>query len=172
MQAHAALYMLIACCGNLGCATVATLAFTSRIEEEMYNDRKGLQSLPRVYSGTIADAYCISRFAQPTLLCIIDLPLSIAGDTLVLPYTIVRQVQSGSLGPRCGPRLRQSVAQSRQREYTAARQSCARLLSDSAALRADQTSCRRILSGSDSPPPPRSDEEACGDVPFDPYDAH
>jgi len=65
--------VLVASCGTIGCATVATLTFTSRIEEEMYNNPKELQSLPRVYSGTIADAYCVSQFAQPILLCLIDL---------------------------------------------------------------------------------------------------
>ena len=138
----------------------------------MYNNRKELQSLPRVYSGTIADAYCISQFAQPILLCLIDLPLSIAGDTLVLPYTIVRQIRSGSLRPRCGARLRDSVAKRRQLDWAEARESCARLLLDSASPPVDQVRCRKILTGSDSPPPPRSDEEACGDVPFDPYEAH
>ena len=66
----------------MGCATLATLAFPGRIEEEMYNKPNQLQSLPRVYSGTIADAYCVSQFAEPILLCLIDLPLSIAADTL------------------------------------------------------------------------------------------
>jgi uncharacterized protein YceK len=163
--------VLVACCGTIGCATVATLTFTSRIEEEMYNNPKELQYLPRVYSGTIADAYCVSRFAEPILLCLIDLPLSIAGDTIVLPYTIVRQVKSGGLRPRCGERMRDSVAGRRQREYTEARESCARLLSDSAAPIATQTTCRKILAGPASAPPPRSEQEACGDAPFDPFDS-
>jgi len=163
--------VLVACCGTISCATVATLTFTSRIEEDMYNNPKELQSLPRVYSGTIADAYCVSQLADPLLLCLIDLPLSIAGDTVVLPYTIVRQVKSGSLRPRCGERIRESVARRRQRDYTEARESCARLLSDSAAPVATQKNCRKILAGPASAPPPRSEQEECGDAPFDPLEA-
>jgi len=162
---------LIAGCGMMGCATLATLAFPGRIEEEMYNKPNQLQSLPRVYSGTIADAYCVSQFAEPILLCLIDLPLSIAADTLVLPYTMVRQVQSGNLRPRCGERIRHAVASRRQREYTEARESCVRLLSDSTTRVAEQTACPRLLAGPDSVPPPRSEQEACGDAPFDPFAA-
>ena len=85
--------VLVACYGTIGCATVATLTFTSRIEEETYN------------------------------------------------------------------------------EHTEARESCARLLSDSAAPLATQASCRKILAGPASVPPPCSEQEGCGDAPFDPFDA-
>ena len=83
-----------------GCATLFTLS-PDRIEGAL----SAGQSLPRVYSGTIADGYAVThdRSGQAGFFCLLDLPLSIAADTVVLPWTLVQQIRHGSYRPRCIP---------------------------------------------------------------------
>ncbi|MDH5732065.1 MAG: YceK/YidQ family lipoprotein [Gammaproteobacteria bacterium] len=62
--------------------------------------------MPRIYSGTIFDSRCIyhpdkAGANNMELFCLIDLPLSILLDTLILPYTIYTQIRYGSYGIEC-----------------------------------------------------------------------
>ena len=84
-----------------GCATIATLS----MEEENIVDT--CKTLPRVYSGTVFDSRCMYHPERKgtnnmEFFCLIDLPLSIAMDTIVLPYTAYQQYKHGSYGSECG----------------------------------------------------------------------
>lgn len=52
--------------------------------------------VPRVYSGTVVDAHGITA-DNLGLFALIDLPLSFALDTVLLPYTIFRQIRLGNI---------------------------------------------------------------------------
>ena len=77
-----------------GCGTALSLA----ISEETICDE--FNSLSRVYSGAAIDYRCIYHPDQPEtnnveFLCIIDMPISIVLDTIVLPYTGYTQLKYG-----------------------------------------------------------------------------
>jgi uncharacterized protein YceK len=84
-----------------GCATIYTLS-ADRIEGDMY-ESKAPQSWPRLFSGVSADGYCIfsGGGAQVWPLCLLDLPLSLAGDLIVSPYKAYDQIAHGNYHPRC-----------------------------------------------------------------------
>lgn len=89
-----------------GCGTVRTLEPEKGKVAISFNNKKSYcQSIPRIYSGT-AHNFCqlygeptrsghntamdFSFWASDTLLCAVT-------DTLVLPYTVIRQIQDGAL---------------------------------------------------------------------------
>jgi uncharacterized protein YceK len=90
-----------------GCMTIRTIS-SDRTEGEMYEDRSLAQSRPRMYSGVYDDASCIGHIptehgegAGPIVVfCLLDLPLSIIADTLVVPYTLYEQIRFGNFHPR------------------------------------------------------------------------
>ncbi len=93
-----------------GCATYKT-QFTDSAADWPGNRRR---VVPQVYSGTLANAVFgrdivtgntgmdpAGQAVEAILgfpLVLIDLPLSVVGDTILLPYTIPRQVREGSIG--------------------------------------------------------------------------
>ena len=83
----------------LGCGTIIT-NFPG-FEEEVRNHPKEVEPkcIPRFYSGMFFDIYVVKYGAgdvsQGVLL--LDIPLSIAADTLVSPYTIYKQIRHGSI---------------------------------------------------------------------------
>ena len=86
-----AVSLMIPC---MGCGTVIT-----RLAGPNWKSPE--QSLPRIYSGTIFDFTC---FLHPAIhetqgmqgFCVVDVPFSIIGDTIMLPLTIYEQVKYGS----------------------------------------------------------------------------
>jgi uncharacterized protein YceK len=103
-----------------GCATVYTLS-SDRVEGSMYEHPDGPQSMPRVYSGLIGDVTCLretgthgGEAGQIVALCLIDTPLSIFADTLLLPFTIYEQVRFGSFRPRLVPAMHEEQARRRE----------------------------------------------------------
>jgi len=61
-------------------------------------------SIPRTYSGTILDIWTVAADGpggQMAAFLFWDIPFSLIGDTVILPYTAVRQMTSGS--HRCVP---------------------------------------------------------------------
>ena len=78
-----------------GCGTII-----SHTEGNNYYDTHD-KTLPRVYSGVIWDFRCfhhphIESSNNLELFCLIDLPISFALDTLILPYTGYKQIVDGS----------------------------------------------------------------------------
>jgi uncharacterized protein YceK len=67
------------------------------------HDCDGMGTIPSVYSGTVFDVKGVFH-TGPTnnveLLLLIDIPLSVAADTMILPYTIYRQIRYGSICPK------------------------------------------------------------------------
>jgi uncharacterized protein YceK len=93
-----------------GCATMVT----QFDEKERYTFPGARQrTIPQIYSGTAAnlvyakDIICETTGAQgdeaaseccfSPFYFIVDIPLSFVGDTLLLPYTIPKQIQHGSI---------------------------------------------------------------------------
>lgn len=89
-----------------GCGTVQTLAPEKGKVKISYKDKKSYcQSIPRVYSG-VAHNFC-QLYGEPDRTSYgtaaqvpfwaIDTMVSAVADTLVLPYTVTRQMQDGSI---------------------------------------------------------------------------
>ena len=92
-----------------GCGSVQTLLPNSKYNLQ-YNKRyekTNCNSIPRVYSGVSLDV-CMAFLGPPAPMYkkydesvfygyLVDMVLSSAVDTLVLPYTIIRQMKDGSL---------------------------------------------------------------------------
>ena len=55
--------------------------------------------MPRVYAGVFGDVAGLRRGACKASLLWFDLPFSLVGDTLVLPWTLVTQILYGNLCP-------------------------------------------------------------------------
>ena len=72
------------------------------------------QWMPRVYSGARLDTFCMTKIAEPLLFCVLDTPLSLALDTIVLPYTIYGQIKYGNFEPRFVPGTRDGLEPNRQ----------------------------------------------------------
>ena len=76
-----------------GCGTAVAL-----YSDATHRDFPGENhKIPRVYAGTVAEWNYLSGDDPDRLVMIFDLPLSVAGDTVVLPYTAVRQSMCGNL---------------------------------------------------------------------------
>lgn len=86
-----------------GCGTLNTV-FRENVAatRELRKQKTYCQSIPRVYSGLAFD-FCLLN-APPDYtgvlvpLVLVDLALSGAADTVVLPYTLYRQGKDGNLG--------------------------------------------------------------------------
>ena len=102
--------MLAACISSClivsGCGTISTVASTdSSIERKLTRANTYCKSIPRVYSGVFYDACHLhakpkgSYFLYPDWLMLYGVDVVISGvtDTVVLPYTIYKQVDSGSI---------------------------------------------------------------------------
>jgi uncharacterized protein YceK len=77
-----------------GCATTYTLAVNPH-EFAVKNGCADDAVIPYVYSGVSVDLTCL-RVPIVGLFCLIDLPLSAALDTVILPYTIYKQKTYGN----------------------------------------------------------------------------
>jgi uncharacterized protein YceK len=81
-------------CSAAGCGTfVNTVGFKNEPKERIYGGVRwdvegGSDNLVRVTKGTET----VGAAAASTAVCLIDLPLSIVGDTITLPLVIVRQI--------------------------------------------------------------------------------
>ena len=79
------------------CSTLVTnLTPRSQETETRISDDCAVKS--RVYSGTQLNYDCLTEddYEGMGLLCLIDIPLSLALDTIVLPYTIYKQYKYGN----------------------------------------------------------------------------
>ena len=79
------------------CSTLVTnLIPRSQETETRISDDCAVKS--RVYSGTQLNYDCLTEddYEGMGLLCLIDIPLSLALDTIVLPYTIYKQYKYGN----------------------------------------------------------------------------
>jgi len=108
-----------------GCATVFALS-PDRVEGGLYESPDSPKSFPRVYSGTIGDGYCLThdRSGQIGFWCLLDLPLSLAADTVVLPFTAYQQVRHGNYHARCIPEQREQTCKVRKQAVESAIESC------------------------------------------------
>jgi uncharacterized protein YceK len=76
-----------------GCSTATTVIGGANGTYKIEFSR----SIPRVYSGTANNlTYCHEGNAED-FTTLIDIPFSLAADTLMLPYTIVTQAKYGNL---------------------------------------------------------------------------
>lgn len=76
-----------------GCLSIYTI--TDSTNED---DCKFCKNIPRVYSGAKYDLFCSLRADNVGLfIFLLDTPLSIAVDTVALPYTIYQQIKYGSI---------------------------------------------------------------------------
>jgi len=89
-----------------------------RVEGGLYESHDSPKSFPRIYSGTIGDGYCVTHdpSGQIGFFCLLDLPLSLAADTVVLPYTAYQQVHYGNYHPRCIPKEREESCMRRKQQ--------------------------------------------------------
>jgi uncharacterized protein YceK len=87
--------ILLCCCSMMltGCCTVATLVGDATGKFDC-NPR---YTIPRAYSGVAADMTFLRDGAEDCIICAVDLPLSAAADTIILPYTLVTQSKYGNL---------------------------------------------------------------------------
>jgi uncharacterized protein YceK len=85
-----------------GCGTVATvLQDDAEAAQGLRRQKTYCQSIPRVYSGLAYDFCVLNAPPDPTgilaPLILADMVLSGTLDTVVLPYTILRQGKAGNL---------------------------------------------------------------------------
>jgi len=85
-----------------GCGTVATvLQDDAGAAQGLRKQKTYCQSIPRIYSGLAYDFCVLNAPPDPTgilvPLVLVDLTLSCALDTVVLPYTIYRQGMDGNI---------------------------------------------------------------------------
>ena len=86
--------------GSTGCGTMLTLTCNP---EEVGPEYKHCM-LPHIYSGTFYDITCqwgppLDEGPADTVKAILfyDIPFSLVADTVVLPYTVVKQVKHGNI---------------------------------------------------------------------------
>jgi uncharacterized protein YceK len=88
-----------------GCGTLMTQtpAFARQFKKVKCGD-DAPHYLPRMYSGTALDVWSViaNPPGQIGVWLAFDVPVSLVGDTLLLPYTTIRQIGSGSY--RCVPK--------------------------------------------------------------------
>ncbi|WP_256345649.1 YceK/YidQ family lipoprotein [Pseudomonas sp. PD9R] len=85
-----------------GCGTVATvLQDEAEAAQGLRRQKTYCQSIPRIYSGLAYDFCALNAPPDPTgilvPLVLLDLALSGALDTVVLPYTVYRQGMDGNI---------------------------------------------------------------------------
>lgn len=88
-----------------GCGTLKTLSPADGHVEISYAGSKSYcQTIPRIYSGTFFEV--CKLYGEPSYreniipglpLFMLDIPLSFIADTLVIPYTIMRQHEDGNI---------------------------------------------------------------------------
>ncbi|EIK95613.1 hypothetical protein PMM47T1_16043 [Pseudomonas sp. M47T1] len=101
--------LFMAACAALllsGCGSIITVVRDDRVTSEyLVEARSYCGAVPRVYSGTIFD-FCVLHGAPedennytstPPIFHLLDLTLSAVVDTALLPYTLIRQNQDGSI---------------------------------------------------------------------------
>ncbi|MDX1802482.1 MAG: hypothetical protein R3292_00275 [Alcanivorax sp.] len=75
-----------------GCASLYTQSTDPYLED--IRDCSQRRPIPNLYSGTVFDLYCIPA-ENAGFFCLLDLPLSLTMDTLLVPYTLYRQIHDG-----------------------------------------------------------------------------
>ena len=76
-----------------GCASIYTQSHDAYVDAKVgCSDSK---TIPNIYSGSVFDLYCISK-ENVGFFCLVDLPLSLVIDSLILPYTVYKQSKYGS----------------------------------------------------------------------------
>jgi uncharacterized protein YceK len=146
---HVALAALALSCG--GCATVYTLS-SDRVEGTMQEDRSLPRSFPRVYSGVLGDGWCVahSPSAQPGFFCLLDVPLSLALDTVVLPYTAYQQIRFGNFHPRLVASEHAAALQRTEYARSHLRGYCRNVTSVDGGTPADRDLCAPVLAEPDA----------------------
>jgi|GEM_PF-167355 len=76
-----------------GCASIYTQT-TDPYSKEIH-DCTDPEFIPNIYSGVIFDVYGLPA-ENAGFFCLIDLPLSAVVDTIILPYTIHKQIKQGN----------------------------------------------------------------------------
>ena len=100
-----ALPLLLAACG-----TIQTTYQAERLPSLDSSRRSYCNSVPSIYAGTAYDL-CASALSRPGEVDanairaghMLSLPLSAVGDTVLLPYTCMRQLQQGNLPLKRAP---------------------------------------------------------------------
>ena len=93
--------LLVIACQINGCATIVTTYSPDEVATEACQS-KNCAFLPRIYSGTVMD-FCgatASGSGQGGGLMLWDLPLSFVADTLILPYTVYKQITEGNISTK------------------------------------------------------------------------
>lgn len=89
-----------------GCGTVSTVAYSDKsVELNLKKSKSYCESIPRVYSGVFYDACQLhanpasSSYYVPDWLFLYAADAIVSGvaDTVLLPYTIYKQVDVGSI---------------------------------------------------------------------------
>jgi len=83
----------------------------------MHEDPSLPQNLPRIYSGVLADGWCLGFAcgAEGFWLSLFDLPLSLAADTVFLPFKAYEQIRYGNFHPRLVPEVHAENERNRER---------------------------------------------------------
>lgn len=76
-----------------GCAAIYTQTHSAYLE--VIPDCSETWTFPNVYSGSTLDLSCIPA-ENAGFFCLVDLPLSLVVDTLILPFTAYRQIHEGN----------------------------------------------------------------------------
>ena len=135
-----------------GCATIYSLS-SDRMEGEMHEDTSHPRSLPRLYSGVVVDGYCVGQSfsegreaaGQIGFFCLLDVPLSLVVDTLVLPYTAYQQIRFGNFKPRFVEAEHAAALKRAEQSRQDRQEACRRLLARDAGDSSYQEWCRRQL---------------------------
>jgi uncharacterized protein YceK len=92
-KCHSIIIVLIIA-SMLQCSGCATL-YTQISDHNDANDAYGF-TVPRAYSGTVLDCHALGA-ENIGFFALVDLPLSLVLDTILFPYTIVRQIRLGNI---------------------------------------------------------------------------
>ncbi|GGY58223.1 hypothetical protein GCM10011297_33630 [Bacterioplanes sanyensis] len=96
---------LMAALALSGCATVNTIApENNRVKISINGYDSHCRSIPRIYSGvahnlcTLAGQPNVSANAKSNLQwLLVDTALSAAADTIMVPYTVMQQIEKGNI---------------------------------------------------------------------------
>jgi uncharacterized protein YceK len=134
---------------QMSCATIMTLS-SDDVEGQMYEHSGIPGSRPRVYSGVYEDGWCITHtndrpdVGQIGIFCILDLPLSLFADTVVVPYTAYEQIRFGNFAPRMVPKLHEAARRKRRSWNLWRLKDCERILESKANDAPESQRCRDI----------------------------
>lgn len=94
-------FVLFACLAFGGCSTIYTQVAGHDGQADICDPHTGFSSL---YSGTQLNVYCLSDNAENlAFFCLVDLPLSLVADTVILPYTLYTYSTGTRYCPRPDP---------------------------------------------------------------------